>query len=163
MVHIPEPESVERYVSYKHPTAIKTVRLPPQLNLVHFPDTENTQLPSLQLQSEMSKTSSKRYPPQKPLKKSSTSLSKLLDNTSDYIPSQESTSSLFVPHHRYTLRNLPSSRRSTDTSTLIFSYLSSYSDLRLVRQHTHNLYLLIHTLRNLFLNHILRLVLTPLN
>ena len=51
LVHIPNPESVERYVNYKHPTAITTVRLQPQLNLVHIPDTEYTQLPSLPLPS----------------------------------------------------------------------------------------------------------------
>ena len=43
-VHIPNPETVEQYVNYKPPTAIKTVRLQPQLNLVHFPDTEYTRL-----------------------------------------------------------------------------------------------------------------------
>ena len=47
-VHIPNTESVERYVNYKQSTAIKTVRLQPHLNLVHIPDTGNTQLPSLQ-------------------------------------------------------------------------------------------------------------------
>ena len=51
------------------------------------------------------------------------------------MPSQESTSSLFVPHHRYNLRSLPSRRLSTDTSTLNFSALSSNSALRLGRQH----------------------------
>ena len=39
LVHIPNPETVEQYVNYKLPTAIKTVRLQPQLNLVHIPDT----------------------------------------------------------------------------------------------------------------------------
>ena len=82
----------------------------------------------------MSKNSSKINPLLKPLIKSSTSLSNLSDNTSDYIPLQESTSSLFVPHHRYNLRNLPSRRLSTDTSTLNFSALSSNCALRLVRQ-----------------------------
>ena len=135
MVHIPNPESVERYVNYKNPTAIKTVRLQPQLNLVHIPDTEYTQLPSLQLPSEKTKTSSKIYPPLKPLRKSSTSLSNFLDNTSNYIPSQESTSSLFVPHHRYNLRKRLSRRLSTYTSTLSFFALSSNSALRLTRQH----------------------------
>ena len=124
---------MEQYVTYKHPTAIKTVRLQPQLNLVQIPDTEYTKLPSLKLPSELSTTSSKLYPPLKPLRKSSTSLSDL-DNTSDYAPSQD-TSSLFVPKHRYNLRDLPSRRLSTDTSTLNFSALSSNSALRLVRQH----------------------------
>ena len=59
LVHIPNPESVERYVNYKQPTAIKTVRLQPQLNLVHIPDTEYTQLPPLQLPSEINNNSSK--------------------------------------------------------------------------------------------------------
>ena len=107
LVHIPHPETVARYVNYKPTTAIKTVRLQPQLNFVHIPEKEYTPLPSLQLPSEKSTTSSKFYPPLKPLRKSSTSLSNLLeDNTSDYIPSKESTSSLFVPHHRYNLLNL---------------------------------------------------------
>ena len=106
-----------------------------QLNLVHIPDTEYSQLPPLQVPSEISTTSSKLYPPMKPLRKPSTSLSNLLDNTSDYIPSQEFKSSLFVPHHWYSLRNLPSRRLITDTSTLNFSALSSNSALRLARQH----------------------------
>ena len=130
VIHIPNPESVEQYVTYKHPTAIITVRLQPQLNLVQIPDTEYTKLPSLKLPSEIS-TTSKLYPPLKPLRKPSTSLSNLLDNTSDYAPSQD-TSSLFVPKHRYNLRDLPSRRLSTDTSTLNFSALSSNSALRLV-------------------------------
>ena len=89
----------------------------------------------MKLPSELSTTSSsKLYPPLKPLRKPSTSLSDLLDNTSDYAPSQD-TSSLFVPKHRYNLRDLPSRRLSTDTSTLNFSALSSNSALRLVRQH----------------------------
>ena len=75
------------------------------------------------------------YPPLKPLRKSSTSLSIFLDNTSNYIPSQESTSSLFVPHHRYNLRKRLSRRLSTYTSTLSFFALSSNSALRLTRQH----------------------------
>ena len=88
----------------------------------------------MKLPSELSTTSSKLYPPLKPLRQPSTSLSDLLDNTSDYAPSQD-TSSLFVPKHRYNLRDLPSRRLSTDTSTLNFSALSSNSALRLVRQH----------------------------
>ena len=40
LVHIPNPESVERYVNYKQPTAIKSVRLQPHLNIVHIPDTK---------------------------------------------------------------------------------------------------------------------------
>ena len=87
LVHIPNPESVERYVKYKQPTAIKLVRLQPQLNLVHITDTDYTQLPPLQMRSEISTTSSKLYPPLKLSRKPSTSLSNLPDNTSDYIPS----------------------------------------------------------------------------
>ena len=134
MVHIPNPESVERYVNYKQPTAIKTVRRQPQLNLVHIPDTEYTQLPPLQLPSKISTNFSKLHRPLKPLKKSSTSLSNLLDNTSDFILSQESTS-FFVSHHKYNLRNLPSRRLSTDTSKLCFSAHSSNSAVRLAQQH----------------------------
>ena len=40
-----------------------------------------------------------------------------------------------LPQHRYNLRDLPSRRLSTDTSTLNISALSSNSALRLVRQH----------------------------
>ena len=135
LVHIPHPETVEQYVNFKHPTAIKTVRLQPQLNLVHIPDTEYTRLPPLKLPSELSTTSSKLYPPLKPLRKPSTSLSNLKDNTSEYTPSQETSSSLFIPQHRYNLRDLPSRILSTETSTLHLSALSSNSALRLVRQH----------------------------
>ena len=135
IVHIPNPETVEQYVHHKHPTDLKTVRLQPQLNLVHIPDNTYSHLPPLKLPSELSTTSSKLYPPLKPLRKPSTSLSNLLDNTSDYTPSQETTSSLFLPKHRYNLRDLPSRRLSTDTSTLNFSALSSNSALLLVRQH----------------------------
>ena len=85
--------------------------------------------------SELSTTSPKLYPPLKPLRKPSTSLSNLLDNTSEYTPSQDTTGSLFVPQHRYNLRDLPSCRLGTDTSTLNLSAHSSNSALRLVRQH----------------------------
>ena len=70
-----------------------------------------------------------------PLRKPSTSLSNLLDNTSEYTPSQDTTGSVFVPQQRYNLRDLPSRRLRTDTSTLNLSALSSNSALRLVRQH----------------------------
>ena len=100
MIHIPNPESVEQYANYKHLTAIKTVRLQPQLNLVHIPDTEYTKLPPLKLPSELRTTSSKLHPPLKPLRKPSTSLSNLLDDTSEYTPSQDTKGSLFVPHYR---------------------------------------------------------------
>ena len=89
----------------------------------------------MKLPSELSTTSSKLYPPLKPLRKLSTSLSNLVDNTSEYTSSQDTTGSLFVLHHRYNLRDLPSRRLSTDTSTLNLSALSSNSALRLVRQH----------------------------
>ena len=135
LVHIPNPETVEQYVNYKPSTAIKTVRLQPQLNLVHIPDTEYTRLPPLKLPSELSTTSSKLYPPLKPLRKPSTSLSNLLDITSEYTPSQETTSSLLMPQHRYNLRDLPSRSLSTEPSTLALSARSSNSALRLVRQH----------------------------
>ena len=62
IVHIPNPESVEQCVNYKHPTAIKTVRLQPQPNLVHIPGTHYTRLPPLKLSSELSNISSKLYP-----------------------------------------------------------------------------------------------------
>ena len=67
LVHIPHPDYVEGYGNYKPSTAIKTVRLQPKLDLVHIPDTEYTQLPPLQLPSEINTTSSKIYPPLKPL------------------------------------------------------------------------------------------------
>ena len=162
IVHIPNPESVAQYVNYKHPTAIKTVRLQPQLNLVQIPDTEYTKLPSLKLPSELSTTSSKLYPPLKPIRKLSTSLSNLLDNTSEYTPSQDTTGSLFVPHHRYNLRDLPSRRLSTDTSTLNLSALSSNSTLRLLRQHAQPLSSEKQIPLTLYLLHILHLVLIPL-
>ena len=49
------------------------------------------------------------------------------------------TSSLFLPQHRYNLRDLPLRRLSTDTSTLNLSALSRNSALRLVRQHAQSL------------------------
>ena len=61
-------------------------------------------------------------------------MSNRLHNTSEYTSSQEATSSLFLPKHRYNLRDLPSRRLSTDTSTLNLSALSSNSALRLVRK-----------------------------
>ena len=70
----------------------------PQLNLVHIPDAEYTRLPPLKLPSELSTTSSKLYPPLKSLRKPSTSLTNLLDNTSEYTPSQDTTSS-FLYHN----------------------------------------------------------------
>ena len=58
LVHIPNPESVERYVIYKQPTAINTAGLQPQLNLDLIPDTDYTPIPSLQLPSELNRTTS---------------------------------------------------------------------------------------------------------
>ena len=58
-----------------------------------------------------------------------------MDNTSEYTPSRETTSLHFIPQHRYSLRDRPSRRLSTDTSTLNLSALSSNSALGLVRQH----------------------------
>ena len=52
LIHLPNPESVERYVIYKQPSVIKTVRLQPQLNRVHIPDTDYSLIPLLQLPSE---------------------------------------------------------------------------------------------------------------
>ena len=40
LVRIPHPETVDQYVNYKTLRAIKTVRLQPQLNLVHILDTQ---------------------------------------------------------------------------------------------------------------------------
>ena len=59
---MPNPETVERYIYYKQPTAIKNIRLQTQLNFVHLPDTEYP-VPSLQLPSEINKKTSKLYPP----------------------------------------------------------------------------------------------------
>ena len=73
--------------------------------------------------------------PKVPFRPSRIPAQNLLDNPSEYTPSQETTSSLFLPQHRYNLRDLPSRRLSTDTSTLNLSALSSNSALRLVRQH----------------------------
>ena len=99
--------------------------------------------------------------PLKLLRKPSTSLSNLLDNTSQYTPSQDTTGSLFVPHHRNNLRDLPSRRLSTDTSTLNLSTLSSNSTLRILRQHAQSLSSE-KILLTLYLVYILHLILKPL-
>ena len=79
---------------------------------------------------------SKLYPPLKPLRHPSTSLSNLLDSASEYQPQTNTSSSDIIPQHRYNLRPLPYRRLSaTDSSTLNFSPLSSNSALRLLRQH----------------------------
>ena len=50
LFHIPnyilEPETVTRYINYKPPTATKTIRQQPQLDIVRVTDTEYTPLPS---------------------------------------------------------------------------------------------------------------------
>ena len=100
-----------------------------------MPDIEYTPLPTLHLPSESS-TISQIYPPLKPLRHSSTSLSNLIDSALEYQPQTETSGSEIVPQHRYNLRPLPNRRLSaTDPSTLNFSALSSNSALRLLRQH----------------------------
>ena len=64
----------------------------------------------------------------------------ILDASLEYIPKfQNSIRSYFLPH-RYNLRPLLSRRLGTDTSTLNFSALPSYSALRLARQHAKPLF-----------------------
>ena len=76
------------------------------------------------------------YPPLKPLRHSSTSLSNLIDSALEYQPQTDTSGSEIIPQHRYHLRPLPNRRLSaTDSSTLSFSALSSNSALRLLRQH----------------------------
>ena len=115
----------------------KISRLPPdlqhKLDIVQIPDIKYT--PSLQLPSEPSNTP-QIYPPLKPLRHSSTSLSNLLDSASEYQPQIDTSSSNIIPTHRCNLRPFPNGRLSvTDSSTLNFSALSSKSALRLLRQH----------------------------
>ena len=133
MVHIPNPESVERYLNHKPSTAIKTVRLQPQLNLVHIPDPEYTQLPSLQLPSEICISSSK-------ISSSETS-QKII-----YIFQTFQITPLTICHHKnlqvhvlfHTIDIISETFLtpiSTDTSTINLSALPSNSALRLARQH----------------------------
>ena len=76
------------------------------------------------------------YPPLKPLRHPSTSLSNLIDSASEYQPQTDTSGSEIIPQHRYNLRPLPNRRLgATDSSTLNFSVLSSNSALRLLRQH----------------------------
>ena len=76
------------------------------------------------------------YPPLKPLRHPSTSLSNLIDSASEYQPQTYTSGSEIVPQHKYQLRPLPKRRLSaTDSSTLNFSALSSNSSLRLLRKH----------------------------
>ena len=137
--HIPHPHTVAHLVNYKQPTAIKTARvstnLPSKLDIVQIPDIEYTPLPSLHLPAE-SASPSQVYPPLKPLRHPSTSLTNLLDSASEYHPQTDTSSSEIIPQHRYKLRPQPNRRLSaTDSSTLNFSALSINSALRLLRQH----------------------------
>ena len=121
------------------PTANKTIRQKQQLDIVQLPNIEYPTLPSIQLPSETeASTHSKLYPLLKPLRNQSTSLSNRLETTSqepDYIPSQESQSSILVPRHGCNLRPFPTRRLSTDSSTLNLSSVSNNSAFRLIRQH----------------------------
>ena len=56
------------------------------------------------------------------------------DSTQEHKPSQDSNSTLNIPQHRYNLRPMPNRRQSTDTTTPIFSALSSISAFCLSRQ-----------------------------
>ena len=91
---IPEPKTVARLVNYRQPTAFKTIRQQPQLDIVHIPNFVYLSLPSLQLTSETeSSIRSKLHPLLKPFRKPSTSLSNLLETTSqetEYIPESQS-------------------------------------------------------------------------
>ena len=79
MVHIPNSESVAKYIKHKPQklgTAIKTARLlPPQSDIVQIPKT-------IYITDIESSTKSQIYPTLKPLRKLSTSLSNLLDDDS---------------------------------------------------------------------------------
>ena len=108
LFHLPNPDTVARLVNYRQPTAVKTSRIQPQLDLALIPDTEYPTLPSLHLPSELeSSTNSKIYHPLKTFLKQSTSLSNLLVTTSfHYIISQASHSSILVSDPRYNSRPL---------------------------------------------------------
>ena len=133
-MHIPHPHTVAHLVNYKRPTAIKTARLSPnlpsKLDIVPIPDIEYTPLPctlTLHLPSESSSLS-QIYPPLKPLRHPSTSLSNLIDSASEYQPETDTSGSEIIPQHRYNHRPLPNRRLSaTDSSTPNFSALSSNS------------------------------------
>ena len=138
-IHLPHPHTVSHFVNYYQPTAIKSARLPPnhphKFDIVQIPDIEYTPIPTLQLPSGSSNTP-QIYPPLKPLRHSSTSLSNIIDPVSEYQPQTDTSSSNIIPTHRYNLRALPNRRLSdTDSSTLNFSALSSNSALRLRRKH----------------------------
>ena len=94
--------------------------------------------------------------------------SKTIHVTIIFVPSpeyqsslQESSCSIYIPHHRFSLRHLHTRKFSVNYSTLIFSALSSISGLRLVRKHTQSLFSETHS-QNLFHNHILHQVWTQL-
>ena len=118
-VHIPHPHTVAHLVNYKQPTAIKTARvspnLPSKLDIVPLPDIEYTPLPTLHLPSESSNRSHV-YPPLKPLRHPSTSLSNLIDSASEYQPQTDTSGSEIIPQHRYNLRPLPNRRLSATDS-----------------------------------------------
>ena len=95
----------------------------------------------------------------KPLRKPSTSLSNLLDNTSEYIPSQESTSSHFFPH---TFETSPHVYLVQIHKHLIF-LLSQVNLLYDLQDNTLNLSHPTHFLRNLIHNHTLHLDKVPLH
>ena len=83
-----------------------------------------------------SSSRSQIYPPLKPLRHTSTSLSSLIDSASEYQPQTHTSGSEIIPQHRYNLIPLPNIRVSTtDSSAPNFSALSSNSALRLLRQH----------------------------
>ena len=119
VIHIPHPHTVSHFVNYKHPTTIKTARLPlnyqHKLDLLQIPDIEYTPLPSLHLPAESSNTP-QLYPPLNPPRHPSTSLSRLLDSASEYQPETDTSSSNIVPQHRYSLRPLPNRRLSATDS-----------------------------------------------
>ena len=103
------------FVNYKQPTAFETARVSPNLpskfDIVQIPDIEYTPLPSLHLPSESS-SPSQLYPPLKPLRHPSTSLTNLLESASEYQPQSDISSSDIIPQHRYNLRPLPNRRLS---------------------------------------------------
>ena len=104
-------------------------------------------LHSKQLPSEVnSTTASKLYPPPKPIRNHLIHYQTFLATLLTIYRLQESTSSLFVPHHRYYPRNIPTRRLSTDISTIIL-FLIFQATLHYGLKN--NLYLLMHILPNL--------------
>ena len=77
-------------------------------------------------------------------------------------PSQDSTGSLFIPHHKYNLRNLPTLDLVPILQHSIF--LLFLVTLRYALQdYTYKFYPLIHILQNVFHNHIFHLDKTPIH